>query len=293
MPLWRRRGRGNDEWSAHEARAGHLVASIVGEQESSIGRVQIERARAWQDELLSRPGEVVGSALLLLVRACRDGQLPSSVPLYLTDLHRRDWTITRPDALLAASTAVAAPDGWDAGWALKVAELMLRRTAPEGELPDHEAELIRTLIASVDARSHLAGEDRSLLRTGLLKLLPSADTGGVDVSVIAGGDGWARVVVPELTAAGLDASAVNALLRHLATTTGSKPTAKWLKSSEELLVSGEAVKALRLLLEQVMDAEPVTAFSRYEGCDVPLVLGTGNTDLVRGAAWATISVDEE
>jgi hypothetical protein len=84
---------------------------------------------------------------------------------------------------------------------------------------------LATFSRSVDKRLNLNTRDRSKLTRGLAKLTPPEPADRViDTSVIAPADGWAAVVLPELSTRAAAASSVNQLLRHLATAPGSKPS---------------------------------------------------------------------
>ncbi len=109
-------------------------------------------------------------------------------------------------------------------------------------------------------------------------------------SVIAPADGWAAAVLPRLATVTEGAAEVTALLRHLAAATGSKPTRAWLAASDALLEPSSARGVLRLLLERLTDAEPVTRATRWG--TLPLVLDERNTGVARAAVWATISLRE-
>jgi hypothetical protein len=167
---------------------------------------------------------------------------------------------------------------------------MLQRTVGLVASDDAAVAAIRELLSSVDGRRQLSADDRSAVRARLVKLLPAADTGTVDTFMIAAADGWAAVVLPQLASLTEGTGEVTALLRHLAAATGSKPTRAWLVHSQELLEPVSARAVLRLLLERLTDARPITT-TRWGG-PFPVVVDERNTDVARAAVWATIGLQE-
>jgi hypothetical protein len=122
-------------------------------------------------------------------------------------------------------------------------------------------------------------------------MLPAAAPGTVDTSAIVPVDGWAAALLPDLRTSAA-AEKVNTLLRHLAAAQGSKPGQKWLAAAAELVADDDVARVVRLMLDRLVTAEPVTRPSAYR-VDVPLVLDDGNTDIARAAVWAAIPIAQE
>src|SRR3954467_3701515 len=201
MRLFRRREAAADDaaWAAHEQRAGALVAEALGNLPTNMLSGDITRAgQAWVDRVFSSPPDVAGSVLMLLVRASMSTRLPCAVTMSVNDLQRRKWIVSRADAFLALRTATKAADDWSAGWTFKVSETMLRRTVAGSPLADDETETVRAAIASLERRRNLQAPERREVRTRLVRLLPDAKSGTVDISVIVAVDGWSTTVLPEL-----------------------------------------------------------------------------------------------
>jgi len=253
-------------------------------------REELLRSRDWVERVVAQPPETVGSVLMLLVRRGSGSGGSWWLRQQAGELARRRHVVSAEDALLAARTVLRASDDWYAGGLLRAVEGMLRRTIGPLACDEAAADVIRELLDSVARRRHLAPEDRSAVRARLLKLLPAGDHGTVDTSLIAPADGWAARMVPCLATLNEGTAEVTALLRHLATATGSRPAAGWLAASQALLEPSTARAVLRLMLERLTDAEPVAAGTRWG--TLPMVLDERNTDLARAAVWATIGVRE-
>jgi hypothetical protein len=290
VPLWRH-GR-EAAWAPHEHRGARLLAQLHDPvlAGGTIGREQLLYARDWMERVVAQPPETVGSVLMLLIRQGSDQGGSWWLRQQASELARRRHVVSADDALLAARTVSRASDDWYAGGLLRVAERMLRGTVVPPARDQAAVDVIRELLDSVNRRRHLALDDRSAVRARLLKLLPADSTGAVDTSLIASADGWAATVIPCLAALTEGTAEVTALLRHLAAATGSKPSRGWLAASQELLEPSSARAVLRLLVERLTDAEPVTAATRLG--TFPLVLDERNTDLARAAVWATIGLHE-
>jgi hypothetical protein len=291
---WRRGAHraGKAVWEPHEARARSLLAAFDDPTlaDGTIGLPQLTFLREWGERVAARSPETVGSVLMLLVRRAGDHGWGWWQRQQAAELARHRYVVSADDALLAAWTAVRAPDGWYAGQLLRVVEGMLRRTVGPVARGDVAVSAIRALVDSVDRRRALSAVDRSAVRARLLKLLPAVDSGAVDTSVIVPGDGWAAVVLPHLTALTDGTAQSTALLRHLAAATGSKPTRAWLAASQKLLEPSPARAVLRLLLERLTDSEPVTTTTSWG--TLPTVLSERNADVARAAVWATIGLRE-
>jgi hypothetical protein len=292
MSLFRRRKAGVDDaaWAIHEQRAGTLVAEALALPVNLPGR-EIARARqAWVDRVFSSSPEVAGSVLMLLVRASGSTRLPWAVTVGVSDLARRQWAVSRADAFLALRTATGCADDWHAEWVFKVSEALLRRTASESALNRDETEIVRAAIASLESRRHLQASDRRGVRTRLVRLLPDAEPGIIDTTAIVFSDGWSATVLPDLATSSRP-DEVSALLRHLAAATGSKPAAKWLAVTAELLADDEVTRVIRVLIERLVTADPVSRDSRYGG-RVPIILDEQNADIARAAVWAASPIDQ-
>ena len=279
-------------WASHQTRGAKLLAELDNPvlAFNAIGAEQLAFARDWVERVVARPPETVGSVLMLLVRRAGERGWAWWEQQQAAELARRRYQVSADDALLAARTALRAPDDWSAGQLLRVVAGMLRRTVGPVACDQAAVAAIGELLDSVHGRRQLAADDRSAVRTRLVQLLPAADTGTVDTSVIVPGDGWAAVVLPRLATLTEGTAEVTLLLRHLAATTGSKPTRAWLAHSQELLEPASVRALLRLLLERLTDAEPVTTTTRWG--TFPIVVDEPNTDLARAAVWATIGLRE-
>jgi Domain of unknown function (DUF4132) len=109
-------------------------------------------------------------------------------------------------------------------------------------------------------------------------------------SAIVPVDGWAAALLPDLRTSAT-AEKVNALLWHLTAANGSKPAQKWLAAAAELVEDDDIARVVRLMLERLVTAEPVTRPGAYGG-HVPLVLDDRNTDIARAAVWAAIPITQ-
>jgi hypothetical protein len=291
---WRRGARpaAKAAWASHEARGAKLVAELDDPAVafSALRPKQMTFPQDWLERVVARSPETVGSVLMLLVRRAGTRGWVEWERQQAAELARRRYAISADDALLAARTALRAPDDWVAGQLLRVVEGMLRRTVGPVATDDAAVAAIRELLDSVDGRRELPPDARSAVRTRLVKLLPAVDSGTVDTSVIAPGDGWAATVLPHLATLTEGTGEVTALLRHLAEATGSKPTRAWLATSQKLLEPASARAVLRVLLERLTDAEPITMATRWG--TFPIVVDERNTDLARAAVWATIGLEK-
>jgi hypothetical protein len=146
----------------------------------------------------------------------------------------------------------------------------VRRTVAQSALTDDEAQTVRAVVTSLENRWNLAAPERREIRSRLILVLVPAEGEAVDTSLIVPVDGWPAAVLPELAASPFPAQ-VNALLRHLAAATGSKPSNKWLVTIGRLLGDDEVVRVLRLMLERLVTAPPVPRETRY-GSGIPTIL---------------------
>ena len=291
MRLWPTRGQAADTaaWAAHEQRADAVVKEVLdGRIPMHVLGPDSAWVSDWAGRLFAGPPEVAGSALMLLVRACVRDRLPWAVTMCLGDISWRQWRVPREDSFVAARMVTRAPDAWHASWAFTVVAVLLSRTTASTPLSESEAVIVRDVIASLEHRANLRARERNSLRSRLLRMLPNPAPGAVDTSAIVSVDGWAAALLPDLPTSAA-AEKVNALLRHLTTANGSKPTNKWLAAAAGLVEDDDIARVLRLMLERLVTADPVTRPSAYGGC-VPLVLDVGNTDIARAAVWATIPI---
>jgi Domain of unknown function (DUF4132) len=279
-------------WASHETPGAKLVAELDDPAVafSALRPEQMTFPQDWVERVVARSPETVGSVLMLLVRRAGDRGWVGWERQQAVALARRRYAISADDALLAAQTALRAPDDWYAGQLLRVVAGMLQRTIGPVATDDASVATIRELLGSVDRRRGLSADDRSAVRTRLVKLLPVADTGTVDTSMIVPADGWAAVVLPRLATLTHDTAEVTALLRHLAAANGSRPTRAWLAHSQALLEPAPAHAVLRLLLERLTDAQPITT-TRWGG-PFRIVVDERNADVARAAVWAMIGLGE-
>lgn len=278
-------------WAPHEQRAGRLVAeALSGRRTSGLGSDGLRDGQAWVDRVFSSPLDVAGSVLMLLVRTSASNELPWWVISTVNDLTRRPWTVSRADALLALQTATRCLDNWQSGWTFKVAEALFRRAVADSALTEDEARAIRAAVASLDDRYQMPAPEHREIRSRLVQMLPPPESGTVDTSSIVPVDGWSTTVLPELATTSAP-DQVNALLRHLAGATGSKPSQKWLVTLGGLLEHDAAVDAVRALLDRLITADPVTCTVRY-GFRAPMVLDERNVDVARAAVWAALPIKQ-
>ncbi|HTC68974.1 MAG TPA: hypothetical protein VK662_05340, partial [Acidothermaceae bacterium] len=288
MRLLQRGQRGTDEaaWHVHEERAGGAVAAVF-EACGAGKRAAAELDDGWRKRLLDNPPEVASSGLLLLVRefACRHKDWWVSG---LYELPSTRWSVPREDAFLAARAVVAAPDTWQVGWAMSMIAVMVGRALGGVPVTDEEAAALGALIESLENRVNVPASDQHEARIRLLWLLPTTGE-GVTFLPVAPVDGWAASVLPALRSHQHDGKQVNAFLRHLILANGSQPSAKWQATSTAFVADGRVVPVLKLMLEQLVSAEPVTRRSHW-GIDAPVVVDDLNADLARAAVWAAASV---
>jgi len=233
MRLWPTRGQAADTaaWAAHEQRADAVVKEVLdGRIPMHVLGPDSAWVSDWAGRLFAGPPEVAGSALMLLVRACVRDRLPWAVTMCLGDISWRQWRVPREDSFVAARMVTRAPDAWHASWAFTVVAVLLSRTTASTPLSESEAVIVRDVIASLEHRANLRARERNSLRSRLLRMLPNPAPGAVDTSAIVSVDGWAAALLPDLPTSAA-AEKVNALLRHLTTANGSKPTNKWLAAA--------------------------------------------------------------
>lgn len=184
--FWCREGNVDEvAWAAHEERAGALVAEALANVPSNLlGGTRV--GEAWVDRVFSSPPQVAGSVLMLLVRVAASTGLPFMVTMTVNDLSRRQWTVSREDAFLAVRTGTRSDDDYhcNAGWAFKVSEVLLRRTAAGCQLTDDETQTIRAAITSLESRVNPPGPERREIRARLARMLPVGQAGTVDTAAI-------------------------------------------------------------------------------------------------------------
>ncbi|MBB4679180.1 DUF4132 domain-containing protein [Crossiella cryophila] len=254
-------------WKEHENQARELMVPL-----------REGRFDEWARGLAGEPPERVGSALMTLVRLTAAGRVSNGhwweLRELVTAVLRIPFTVTPADAEQAVAVAIKAKHG-DVVVPFRVASALARQAG--------SIEAIRTLLSALNQRSDLAPEDRGSLRSRLAAALPGEQGVELDLSVLFGADGWAIAVRADL--AGHDPAVATAVLRQLATATGSKPTKTWTTATAAVFEQPGAVDVLRTLLDRVADAGPVPADSIW-GEQLPTIVHDRNADLVRAAAWA-------
>ena len=115
MRRWRRSAHraGKAVWEPHEARARSLLAAFDDPTlaDGTIGLPQLTFLREWGERVAARSPETVGSVLMLLVRRAGDHGWGWWQRQQAAELARHRYVVSADDALLAAWTAVPAPDG--------------------------------------------------------------------------------------------------------------------------------------------------------------------------------------
>lgn len=203
-------------------------------------------------------------------------------------LEPRKGSVTAEEASYALRQSASVKDVWIAGPVLVTALMMATRVSP-GDTEEFRS-AIAAFAQSVGRRDKLAAVCRNRLKRGLAKLAQAEpDDGTLDLSVISSGDGWSAVVGSELSRWHQATAGVNALLRHLAAASGSKPSKKWLSQARQHLSDPDGVRVLRLLVETLATAPAGSRASRGSG---QLVVSGHNADLVRAAAWAAALVPQ-
>jgi hypothetical protein len=217
--------------------------------------VQCERARAFLEQT---PGKVLvvgarAAVPAMLLRVLRRRRLP--------------WAPADVELLLDLAAGVS------------VTELAFAVAAAEQVLSKHPGEP-RVYRALADAASALeekrvSGDAVRRVRQRIRALVAANAPGGLlDLTVLEEGDGWAA---PAAAAARAHASrweGTQALLSHLASARGTRPSDRWLARARELVEPPDGGSLVRALLEPV----PGLAGS-------PL-LTPANERIVCGAAWA-------
>jgi hypothetical protein len=268
------------EWREHEERAGDLVIEADLFTSDWVRRQEV--LREWRSRLAGESPERLGSALLLVARLSSERTDHAGWMLQeaVTKLLTKPFEVSDESALLAARTATEALSGQDASVALRVAEAMLGKRFGPSIVDEPARAVTAELVASLDKLQLNADGKRILTRLhGLLR-----SQGALDTSMITQGDGWAADVVPRL--ADQDAEVASAVLRHLASATGSKPGKKWAATTGRLLEDPAARAVVRLLVERVVEAVSVPVRYSYLDHPVDVVVDDTNGDVVRAAIWA-------
>jgi hypothetical protein len=134
-------------------------------------------------------------------------------------------------------------------------------------------------------------DDGGLLRRRIRALVAEHAPGGLlDLSVLDPRDGWAEPAGAALRRHSVRWPEVQQLVALLASATGPRPTKAWRERSAELATAYSGYGQLvRELLEPLLRIELVSS-----GATWPPVwlLAPGNETLARGAAWATVDVEE-
>lgn len=289
-------------WIEHDRRAAVPLAALevlrdLPKKYDRWSTVTRPAVTGWRQLLFEQPPDVIGSTLIVLVRRCRDEPEVDgdrrwfAVQDQLINLDQDHWTVTLPDALLAARIAVDLPDDRRGAWAMLTAGRMLLRATGGGPLQaEADVAVAQELLASMQRRDGVrSDEERRMARKELRKLLPDDVTNSVYAGVIAD-DEWGLAVLEKLVALP-DAAAgpVMALLRHLPAARGSSPAKKWLAPVGELLRPAPAREALGLLLRQLLHPNPDI---RYAAPYDATLAGEANSELARAAIWATIHIDD-
>jgi hypothetical protein len=109
-------------WASHQTRGAKLLAELDNPvlAFNGIGAEQLAFARDWVERVVARPPETVGSVLMLLVRRAGDRGWAWWDRQQAAELARHRYQVAAEDALLAARTALRAPDdctpGSCCGW---------------------------------------------------------------------------------------------------------------------------------------------------------------------------------
>ncbi|MGH9243194.1 MAG: DUF4132 domain-containing protein [Acidimicrobiales bacterium] len=136
---------------------------------------------------------------------------------------------------------------------------------------------------------------RAKVRNRLRALLPWGAAQAFDLTHIRPIDSWSDVVIPALSERFGDRAAVGALVEHVATMPGPRPSKAWRDRCAERLAAAEdaGAEAVRLLLRAMLELEPGSHVDHrtippptYRGRGWPVLLSAANAEVVRGAAWA-------
>ena len=284
------------DWADHERRAGDLVAELHPlARQVTYSLEGSEGGEDWISRVRQLSPEALTSLALLLIRqaVADDYRWVHAVEWALDRIDPRQCAVTDDDAVRAVRTAAGLAQQ-QVGAALSKAIGMAAQARPGTSADLRPA--IEELARSVNERPELGAPRRARLRRQLLALTLDGDQPDemIDTSVVAPGDGWAAVVLPELRAMheaqGASAPSVNTLLRHLVTASGSKPSKAWLARARELAREAGAARVVRVLLETLATAGGIDA--SFYGATCRQVLSDGNADITRSAAWAASLIDE-
>lgn len=283
------------DWGAHTSRAGRLIADVpVYDGFGGTGWPGGQRRQSqWLVGVLAEPPEVAVSLLMLLLRKARaeEGWDPDTSANVRQILRRGRFTLPVTDAAHALRIAAELPGGTFGEDSIVAATAMAARSqdlADPGLL-----RAARELAAEIDGRRSLSARPMSKIRKNLALLRPPpAEDQPVDTSPIAGADGWSAAVLARLANQPGPSGQANALLAHLMSASGSKPARSWFAAAHALMADAGARQVLRSLVECVGTAKPALVEGLY-GFTFELVVASGNSDLVRAACWATVSVAGE
>ncbi|HEX9031356.1 MAG TPA: DUF4132 domain-containing protein [Streptosporangiaceae bacterium] len=283
------------DWIDHTERAGELAGAVrpFSARAELYSADQAAAIAQWVETALSAPPDVVRSLLFLLIRrAGEEGGWSHDASRLVHHLRRSRFSVSARDAAYVLRTSASLPDTWQASDVLVCASALAARTDAPGHWRLERA--VAEFTGSVTDRKYVPAADRSRILRNLRQLRPRpGPRAPVDTTAIAANDGWSAVVLAELAGWAGPADPVNALLHHLSSAAGSRPTRKWLAAAAEVLAADEARQVLRILLEAVASAEGVKAPDRYGWGLVNLVVSGQNADLVRTAGWAAAVVKED
>lgn len=276
-------GTGEPDWTAHEARAGHLADLPLHAPLRFRGG-----GADWAEMLRDAPDEVAVSLLLLQIRSAHAyslGPYWRELVWHLPGvLGRRRPAVSAADAAWAVRAAAAMPGTYDSHVAMDAASAL----AVWCDQPDDPGLLVavEALAATVDAHSQIQARDLARIRKRLRSLRPEVPAGApLDVMMIRPDDGWSRVVLERAARWQGDPGPANLLLRHLMAAGGSKPSRRWLERAATLLQDPAAPELLRILVESAATAEPVIVRDGGGG-EYPLLVSDPNADPLRAACWA-------
>jgi hypothetical protein len=294
-----RRALTGDPWAPHQQRAGSLVADLerrgaFDRVRSSVGPIHRAVVLPW-DEAGARTAafgandpDVVGSALMLMVRNATGGLVPDVRYWGTHDPAAAVWVVSREDALLAARSVVGVPDDVRMAWPFTVVARMFEKTSV-GDPAAAEATFIEALLDSLDTRASLTGADRRSLRKRFRDLLPRSQRELADVSAIVPRDSWSAMCLPILRSGD---ERTSGLLRHLDDAKGSKPGTRWLGRAREVLDDPGVRPGLEQMV-RALAAAPSLRPSHGSVLGLPCVVCPDNVDIARAAAWAASQVEED
>jgi Domain of unknown function (DUF4132) len=284
------------EWDEHEAGAADLAAAVppLSARAEMYPGDHAAEVQSWLAAARGCPPEVIGSLLLLLIRrAAEEGGWSHDASSRVRRLSRLPAAMSARDAAYALRTAAALPDAWSASEVIVCAAAQAAQAAQAAKVrlatDSRLAEAGVQVIASLPGRRYLPERDRARIMRDLTRLGQAPRRAhAVDVSAIAAGDGWSDLVLPQLESWPSGAARpVNALIRHLLTATGARPSAAWRAATSALLADPQARQFLRLALEAAAKADST------ESSGARPTVSAQNADFVRAVAWAAAATGED